>query len=288
MSDEKADAIIAAIERQTAWLQQPEDDPLLEVAKDIRGWIRAIFIVIYISVFVLMLAIAAKASPLLSDGDETASIGTVRTITPHPSWAQPLEGTSWISIAQTGWPLLTWLTNGTVVSFSEMLPLASMPSSATVTYAADDSASLYVNGAPVVAEASTAGNAYIVCSDTAPTCTGHTVADILPWLIVGDNEIRFDVAQRGGWSFGLNYAVGLAWLDEPPLPTPEPNYAVDLLAIALAAFAMFKLGFSKNEKESVPPDMAARLARYGDALRHIAMHSECLDSRCVARKALEE
>jgi hypothetical protein len=74
MSDEKADAIIAAIERQTAWLQQPEDDPLLEVAKDIRGWIRAIFIVIYISVFVLMLAIAAKASPLLSDGGDIASV----------------------------------------------------------------------------------------------------------------------------------------------------------------------------------------------------------------------
>jgi hypothetical protein len=160
-----------------------------------------------------------------------------------------------------------------------------------VSFAADDSASLWLNGNIVLAEAQIAGNTYSTCSDFAPTCVGHATVDVLPWLLVGSNEIRFDVAQRGGYSFGLNYAVGLTWLDEPPLPTPEPNYAVGLLAIGLAAFAMFNLGyycgFRKSDKDSMSR-MAARLAKYGDALRLIEAGSTCLDSRNIARKALEE
>lgn len=180
---------------------------------------------------IILLSTQLAASPLLSDGDETTSIGTSRTITPHPSWAPTLGGTSWISIAQTGWPLLTYLPNGTVISFSEAFTLASMPSSAMVTWAADDSAALWLNGSLVAPEAPAAGNGYTVCSDFAPTCRYHTTADILPWLLVGSNEIRFDVAQRGGYSFGLNYAVGLTWLDEPPLPTPEPGAGWLALAV---------------------------------------------------------
>lgn len=176
----------------------------------------------------------AKASPLVSDGDEIANIGTVQVITPHPSWAPALEGSQWISIAQTGWPIATWLPNGTVVSFSEVFRLDSMPSFATVSFAADDSAALWLNGALVTAEAPQAGNGYTVCSDIAPTCTGHTTVDVLPWLTVGENVLRFDVAQRGSWSFGLNYAVGLQWLDEPPLPTTEPGTAWLALAVMIA------------------------------------------------------
>lgn len=184
------------------------------------------------SLLFLIVMSACKAAPLISDGDETTSIGTVRIITPHPSWAAPIGGTSWISIAQTGWLLATFIPNGTVVSFSEVFALASMPSSAMVTWAADDSASLWLNGSLVTAEAPQAGNAYTVCSDAAPTCRYHTSIDVLPWLLAGFNEIRFDVAQRGGWSFGLNYAVGLTWMDDPPLPTPEPGTA-ELLAVGI-------------------------------------------------------
>jgi len=75
------------------------------------------------------------------------------------------------------------------------------------------------------------GNGYTVCSDAAPTCTGHTTVDVLPWLLIGSNVLRFDVAQRGGWSFGLNYAASLTWLDEP-LATPEPG---TLALVVLAA-----------------------------------------------------
>ena len=184
---------------------------------------------------ILLLATQLAAATLTSTPATTCHINgapcATVAITPHPSWAQPLEGTSWISIAQTGWPLLTWLPNGTVVSFSEVFSLASMPSSAMVTFAADDSAALWLNGNMVLAEASTAGNIYSTCSDFAPTCTGHTSVDVLPWLAVGENVLRFDVAQRGGWSYGLNYSVGLLWLGDPPVvDTPEPGTGLIVLA----------------------------------------------------------
>lgn len=185
------------------------------------------------------MTITAHCAPLVSDGDEIASVGTAQVITLHPSWAQPLEGTQWISIAQTGWPLATFIPNGTVVRFSEVFSLASMPSAAMVTFAADDSAALWLNGSLVLAEASTAGNAYTVCSDFAPTCTAHTSVDVLPWLVAGENVLRFDVAQRGGWSYGLNYAVELTWLDEPPLSSvPEPGTVLNVLIALLALLVL--------------------------------------------------
>ena len=122
---------------------------------------------------ILLLATQLAAATLTSTPATTCHINgapcATVAITPHPSWAQPLEGSQWISIAQTGWPLLTWLPNGTVVNFSEVFSLASMPSSAMVTFAADDSAALWLNGNMVLAEASTAGNIYSTCSEFAPT-----------------------------------------------------------------------------------------------------------------------
>lgn len=183
----------------------------------------------------LIFSAAGFAASFVSDGSQMTSAGPSVVIHQHPAWAAPLPGSQWISIAQTGYPLATWLPNGTVVEFYDAFELSSLPASAAVAWAADDSASLWVNGSLVVEEASTVGNAYTVCSDVAPTCTGHTVTDILPWLIVGENDIRFDVAQRGGWSFGLNYSVQMLFLDEP-LSTPEPGTFVVGLVVGLLLF----------------------------------------------------
>lgn len=203
---------------------------------------------------------------------------TTVAITPHPSWAAPLEGTSWISIAQTGWPLHTFIGNGTIVSFSEVFSLASIPSAAMVTFAADDSAALWLNGALVVPEAATAGNAYTVCSDLAPTCTVHTSVDVLPWLVAGENVLRFDVAQRGGWSYGLNYAVALTWLDDPPLSSvPEPGTWVMLVVGLSVIYIGYRIIY-----------MGLRIVACRNALREIAETSNQWHVRAIVRKALEE
>lgn len=231
---------------------------------------------------ILLLTAQLAAATLTSTPATTCHINgapcTTVAVTPHPSWAPALGGTEWISIAPTGWPLATYLANGTVVSFSEVFTLDSMPSAAMVTWAADDSASVWLNGSLVAPEAPAAGNGYSVCSDFAPTCRYHTKADILPWLLVGSNEIRFDVAQRGGYSYGLNYAVGLTWLDEPPLPTPEPGTRAPL-GIGIGCIAGYLYFTRRAERKA---------RRYGDALLHIASCSRDEDSKAVARKALKE
>ena len=63
-----------------------------------------------------------------------------------------------------------------------------------------------------------------------------------------------------------------------------------LLLVALTASVPWRIqAWMKKRKaqEKAIASLAAQVATYGDALRHIAMHSECLDSQCVARKALE-
>lgn len=229
----------------------------------------------------------AKAAPLVSDGDEIASVGTVQVITPHLSWAPALEGSQWISIAQTGWPISTWLPNGTVVSFSEVFSLDSMPSSAMVSFAADDSASLYVNGALVVAEASAVGNGYTVCSDIAPTCTSHTSVDVLPWLVAGENTLRFDVAQRGGWSYGLNYAGSMTWLDESPLPTPEPGTGVIVLAY-LGVGRACQLCFKRKATKQVGNGDGFQVFCDRCLNKARRLIAPIADTKAIARKALEE
>lgn len=236
---------------------------------------------------ILLLATQFAAATLTSTPATTCHINgapcTTVSITPHPSWAPALGGTERISIAQTGWPLLTWLPNGTVVSFSEAFSLASMPSAAMVTWAADDSASVWLNGSLVAPEAPAAGNGYSVCSDFAPTCTSHTTADILPWLLVGSNVIRFDVAH---------YAVGLAWLDDPPLPTPEPGTWIT--GLVLAVIVVLGVIDSRWEARRIRAldarvdQLTETTVRYRETLLHIASCSRDEDSKAVARKALEE
>lgn len=241
---------------------------------------------------ILLLATQLAAATLTSTPATTCHINgapcATVAITPHPSWAQPLEGTSWISIAQTGWPLLTWLPNGTVVSFSEVFSLASMPSSAMVTFAADDSAALWLNGNMVLAEASTAGNIYSTCSDFAPTCTGHTSVDVLPWLAVGENVLRFDVAQRGGWSYGLNYSVGLLWLGDPPVvDTPEPGTGLIVLAY-LGVGRACQLCFKRKATKQVGNGDGFQVFCDRCLNKARRLIAPIANTKAVARKALEE
>lgn len=244
---------------------------------------------------IIFLATQLAAATLTSTPATTCHINgapcTTVAITPHPSWAPAIGGTSWISIAQTGWPLATYISNGTVVSFSEVFSLASMPSSAMVTWAADDSAALWLNGRMVAPEAPTAGNAYTVCSDIAPTCTAHSVTDILPWLTLGDNALRFDVGQRGGYSFGLNYAVEIAGLDDA-LNTPESGtWIIGLVLAVIVALCVIdsRLEARKIRALDARVDRLTKITDcYRDTLLHIASCSRDKNSQAVARKALEE
>lgn len=176
------------------------------------------------------------AAPILSDGNETCLPApcTVQVITPHPSWIQEVP---WISNADSG-ANVSMLTvgNGIVVSFFERFTIAGA-TSAPLRFAADDSASLWVNNMLVVPAAPMVGNGYSVCSDFGPTCWAWTEINIAPWLVAGENVLRFDVEQRGRYGFGLAFSGSITDIGEPPLPTPEPGTA-EIVALALLFVAL--------------------------------------------------
>ncbi len=99
-----------------------------------------------------------------------------------------------------------------------------------VTFLADDSAALYVNGDLIFPEAPP--NPYAACSDIPVGCLVSTEATVGFDLHPGLNLLRFDVAQRNGVSFGLNYAGTAS--NECPEPAGIAMVAVGLLLLAVS------------------------------------------------------
>lgn len=180
-----------------------------------------------------------------ADPGEINSLGPTLAIAQHPAWAPPLAGSSWVSYGITGNPASPGYfapANGTVVSFYEVLYLPWLPSAAQITIRADDSTAFYVNGSFVQPEAPTAGNTYTTCSNFPVGCLVSTqvTLNIASVLQQGPNILQFDVAQRQGSSFGLNYA---GFVDGEPRPTPErtPEPATfGLIGLALITFGVFR------------------------------------------------
>lgn len=181
-----------------------------------------------------LLTVLAAKSDLVSVGSSNTHtrcvVGgitcTTVEINAHPAWVPPLAGTSWISVAQTGWPLSVYAPNGFVVEFTHTVRLAG-GSTVMVTWAADDSSALWVNDTLVVPEASQAGNTYSTCSDFEVTCRYHTLTDVSAYVVDGDNVFKWWVYQRAGYAFGLNYDISASQ------GVPEPSYRVCSLAVLL-------------------------------------------------------
>lgn len=154
-------------------------------------------------------------------GPATATI----VIPPHPAWAPPLAGSFWVSFAsdsgQTGDPGAPGYfspANGTVIRFVDSFVLEAGPGYVgSLTVMADDSTAVYLNGNLLMSEASSVGNTYTTCSDFPIGCLEITRAtiDLSPFLQAGLNTLWFDVAQRNGASYGLDYAGEAAAVPEP-------------------------------------------------------------------------
>lgn len=204
----------------------------------------------------LIFSAAGFAASFVSDGSQVTSAGPAMVIQKHPGWANPLPGSEWISFAQTGNPAAPGyqiVPNGFVMSVYDSFEISSAQSS-SVTFMADDSAALYVNGGLVVAEASMNGNHYSTCSDVAPGCLERTAMTVYltPFLVTGTNHIRFDVAQRAGWSFGLNYRIDVK---DASVPEPASAGIVSVALVLMLAFGIVKVldrvdwGWGEEEEE---------------------------------------
>lgn len=178
-----------------------------------------------------------------ADANESNSLGATLVINQHPGWAPAVAGSEWVSYGSTGdynAPDYFMPANGTVVSFFDSFFLAGSPLSGSVTIRADDSTSMWLNGTKLLNEAIMTGNTYTRCSDFPVGCLESTTVtvDLSPYLVQGNNQLRFDVAQRNSYSFGLSYA-GTAQSEIPNGDVPEPA-TFALIGAALIALRLIR------------------------------------------------
>ncbi len=189
---------------------------------------------------------AASLSVQSSATETTNNSGSATmNISKNPGWADSLAGSSWVSYVQSGDPSASGYTspaNGTVVAFTETFTVNGAPLSGTLHVLADDSASVILNGVTLMSEATQSGNTYGTCSDFAIGCLTRTEGniDLTSALRSGLNTLTFDVAQRAGSSFGLDYAGTVDYSD-----APEPA-SLGLLGLPLVAL-LFKKRKARSE-----------------------------------------
>jgi hypothetical protein len=197
--------------------------------------------------FLFSLSLAAKINadtiPLASagtatDSGQSNSRGNTIAVAPNPHWAAPLSGSSWVSFGLTGNPSTPGffvVPNGTIVSFFDVFNISGTPSGGTIKVMADDSASVILNGATLMTEAPMTGNTYATCSDFGIGCLVPVTINLpTSALHAGSNTLEFDVAQRMGSSFGLDYSGYVT----DTVSAPEPP-SVMLLGLALLMVPVF-------------------------------------------------
>jgi hypothetical protein len=172
--------------------------------------------------------------PLLNGNNDTIAIDK------HPVWADPLPGSEWVSFGTTGDPSTDGyftVANGTVISFTHEFYLPGEATSGFLNVMADDSTAVYLNGNLLLEEGPIENNSYAICSDFAAGCLESTMSslNLMPYLVGGWNLLQFDVAQRAGVSFGLNYSGIIVDPYIPPVPEPA---ALLLLSTGLGAIGL--------------------------------------------------
>jgi PEP-CTERM motif len=176
------------------------------------------------------LGTAADAGQTNSSGNPTIAID------PNAAWSSALGTSSWVSFTTSGNTSASnyaQVANGTVTSFFDTFSLSGTPTSGSIEVMADDSTSVWLNGNLLVAEASTTNNTYSTCSDFAISCRGAYVINLpTDYLVTGNNVLQFDVAQRAGMSYGLDYYGTI----NTTAAVPEPSSILLLGSGISAAF----------------------------------------------------
>jgi hypothetical protein len=192
------------------------------------------------SAAVINLASSSATTTYFGDGTTgvaglaSAAGGTAaKEILQHPSWAAPLTGTSWVSIQNpngdslgvTGDPGAAHyqvLPNNALYSFKQDFMLDALPLAGSLTVRADDTASVFLNDVKIF---DVAPGPYPTCAQQPIGCLVGTqktfsVADFGNNFKVGVNTIRFDVVQKAGSSYGLNYGGSFATRQSDAVPEP--------------------------------------------------------------------
>jgi hypothetical protein len=188
-----------------------------------------------------------------ADATQNNSVGNNVVIAKNPAWANPVAGSQWISFSNTGDPSSAGFSapaNGTVVSFFQHFTLTAgdLSTAGTVSLYADDSAAILLNGHILMPEGSFAKNKYSTCSDVKPNCTSLTTLVLLPEdFVLGGNTLEFDVAQRAGSSYGLDYSgsAGSSVSGSVASTVPEPA----TWALMVTGALLLGVGLLKDDEQ---------------------------------------
>lgn len=168
-------------------------------------------------------------------------LDTVALNPDHPSWFGPLGTSSWISFENNFSPTPPQqspggdIANNEYIWFFHDFDLTGVGSifSGLLDVLADDTVSVWVNGAQLKVAGgpyNPAGPAYPTCFENPVGCLVGTMGsfDITSLLFAGPNQFAFQVFQRNGTGYGLNYSAKLE-LQTPPRQGDVPEPATMLL-----------------------------------------------------------
>ena len=145
-------------------------------------------------------------------------------------WQSPVGTSQWITFLSSGDGTPTPLgqtacgtapiCNDQYVNFYQDFSLSGSGFSGTLQVMADDTAAVWVNGNPVFAANvpwATSGD-YTTCSNSAIGCLNPSTVgtvNLASYLNSGANRIVFQVFQRNGDGFGLDYSASISNVPEP-------------------------------------------------------------------------
>jgi hypothetical protein len=134
--------------------------------------------------------------------------------TPHWAWGGPDYGafeaafggaaSAWISFRHDTGGSSFVVDNQVVLTFTKTVVLGG-DHAGFLNVAADDSTSVWLNGVLLFAEAPSAGNAYVLCSDVPIGCRSDTFAQLAITLGAGTHTLAFQTAQRRLSAYGLRF-----------------------------------------------------------------------------------
>jgi hypothetical protein len=200
------------------------------------------------SVFALAGSCFGDSITIASNSTETTNnygSPTVVVTNPDPYWISPFVGSSWVSYTSSGNPNsdgFVLVPNGTSVDFADTFTLDGTPTGGSLEVAADDSASITVNGTVIYPLASTVGNTYYICSDYTVGCLANTVGNFTissSLLQPGINTISFDVVQQNLVAFGLDYAGTVDYSAAATAVAPEPA-TIALIGVPLVGLSLIR------------------------------------------------
>ncbi len=155
-------------------------------------------------------------------------VDTIALAPPHPGWKPPLGGSSWISFVNDyepttgtdGVPADPIQNNDYIWFFHEFTLTGNVFGGSLLSVLADDTVSVWVNGAQLAIAGGAVGTGptYPTCYENPVGCLNATQGnfDITSNLVTGANVFAFQVWQRNGTGYGLDYSAAIN--DEVPEP----------------------------------------------------------------------